>query len=316
VPPCLEYVHFCPPPCKRYARASVALTSSLRKIAAPLAIVFSASSVFAQVNILANVINFRSSGQQSQTSQHYGNLRLDGTAASLPSLDIYNNTTGNATNYGVRAIAAPAANYGTGGQFTGGKMGINASATTSGSGFRYGGYLQGTNGNNTNYGLYATASGPSGSVNYGVYASASGGTTNYAGYFTGPIYVAGTIYPSDKRLKLNQRKLENALSKIMALQPENYEYDTATYKAMNLPTGMQDGLIAQDVETVMPELVTEVTAPHPDIDTVDAAPTTPTTFKAINYNGFIAVLIAAVQEQEKRIAQQEKRIQQLESGGR
>lgn len=47
-------------------------------------------------------------------------------------------------------------------------------------------------GNGVYYGLYTTVIGGTG-VNYGVFAAAASGSNNYAGYFTGPVHVNGTL---------------------------------------------------------------------------------------------------------------------------
>jgi len=93
----------------------------------------------------------------------------------------------------------------------------------------------------------------------------------------------------------------------MLLQPRIYEYDTAAYPRMNLPAGNQMGLVAQEVETVYPELVTEVSAPVPP-DQLDAQPEK---FKGMNYTGVIPVLVAAVQEQQAQIDAQKTEIAAL-----
>jgi hypothetical protein len=73
--------------------------------------------------------------------------------------------------------------------------GVRGVANGTGTGSRFGVYGTSVGGDN-NYGLYGYSSG-TGYINYGVYATASGATTNYAGYFNGNVYIAGTVTADD-----------------------------------------------------------------------------------------------------------------------
>ncbi len=158
-----------------------------------------------------------------------------------------------------------------------------------------------------------------GDFNFGVRGIAGQGTTNYAvfgeledtstigshdfaGYFNGPVFATHGYTTSDVKLKSNIQDLSsnNALALISKLNPKSYEYSTADYPSMRLPKGNQYGLIAQDVETVLPELVKEaVHPPKRDKQGKIIYPEVP--FKTVNYTGFIPVLIGAVKEQQHTI---------------
>ncbi|MNE32201.1 hypothetical protein D3C80_1258000 [compost metagenome] len=98
----------------------------------------------------------------------------------------------------------------------------------------------------------------------------------------------------------------------MLLKPSTYVFRTDEFQAMNLPKGNQIGLIAQELETVFPELVGEV----PGLDQFDengkVSGKLPS-LKAVNYEGLIPVLIAAVQEQQKQIDEQNATIAELKN---
>jgi hypothetical protein len=82
-----------------------------------------------------------------------------------------------------------------------------------------------------------------------------------AGYFQGNLlYTGSASHVSDQKFKTNISTIQNdsMLKKVMQLQPKTYFFDTLDYKEMNFSKKRQIGLVAQDVETVFPDLVTEV----------------------------------------------------------
>lgn len=157
------------------------------------------------------------------------------------------------------------------------------------------------------------------SFNYGIWGQASG-TNSYAGYFSGDVYVSGTITEnSDERLKKNIRSLRDetdVLSLIGQLEAHRYEYrNESELRGQGLPylntkEGEFLGFIAQDVESVLPELVKEVA--HLLEDESNGGREIVTT-KAVNYNGIIPVLVAGIQEQQAHIEELEARLAILEA---
>lgn len=152
------------------------------------------------------------------------------------------------------------------------------------------------------YGLYGSASGAI--ANYGVYGTASGGSYNWAGYFNGSVYTTGSYQSSDERLKKNIQPLDNKeiLTNLTQVTPRRYEYLTADelraqdLPALNTKKGEHFGFLAQELEAVFPELVTEVRhVLNEGTDKLNEAPQTVTT-KAINYQELTVLLLAAVQE--------------------
>ncbi len=119
--------------------------------------------------------------------------------------------------------------------------------------------------------MYGGASGSG--TNYGVYATASEGTTNWAGYFNGDLAYTGTLSnQSDIRLKENLRPIEDAIDKLVALRGIYFNNVGSEQRKV--------GVIAQEVETVLPEAVTE-----------DAEG-----YKYVSYPMLTPVLIEAVKE--------------------
>lgn len=118
---------------------------------------------------------------------------------------------------------------------------------------------------------------------------------SYKLYVAGNAYTTGSWSGSDVRLKKNMKSLEGALSLVRHLQAVKYDWRTDEFKEKNLDAGRQIGLIAQDVEKIIPELV------KTDNDG----------YKAISYEKLTAVLVEAVKEQGKRIDDLESQIAKL-----
>lgn len=148
--------------------------------------------------------------------------------------------------------------------------------------------------------------------NYAVYGNASG-TNSYGGYFTGGLYVSGGItQSSDDRLKTNIQELDRTdiSDKIQALRPRQYEFlSPQELQDRNLPASHTDegthfGLIAQELEEVFPELVTDVVhvlGEHTgNIDDMEKESPTVTT-KAINYQELTVLLLTVVQELQAEV---------------
>jgi hypothetical protein len=134
---------------------------------------------------------------------------------------------------------------------------------------------------------------------------------NFAGYFDGDVYATGTYGSSDQNLKQNIRDFSSGMDIINELKPKLFEFRRdGDYKLMHLPQGTHYGLIAQDVEDVLPDLVkdakfeTRYALPHED-----AKNSRTIEFKALNYTEFIPVIIKALQEQDQIIESQQKQIQ-------
>jgi hypothetical protein len=179
-------------------------------------------------------------------------------------------------------------------------------------GFNHGVY--GTaNGGTQAFGIWGTASGAA-NYNVGVYGSASG-TGNSAGYFAGNVTVTGTFTnPSDQNLKKDIKPLLGALDNVLKIQGVSYTWKSeqeldgyiqgkssddrmGVHEKFNFPEGKQIGVIAQDVEQVLPELV------QTDADGI----------KSVDYIKMIPVLIEAIKEQQKIIEGLSVEIEQLKN---
>ncbi|WP_428235318.1 tail fiber domain-containing protein [Gracilimonas sp.] len=196
-------------------------------------------------------------------------------------LDVSNGATDN--NYGIRGY-------------------INGSATNN-----TGMFLEVSGGSNSNVGLNVTA--PT--------AAELNGDVNISGNLT----VSGSITEtSDRNLKENIQPLQNGLSTIMKLNPTTYNFrGNGEYNGMKLSTGLHYGLIAQEVEEVLPSLVKKNLHTYSEMQSEgngpDATSETETKktmeFKTMNYTELIPVLIKGMQEQQAEIERLKKEIEEL-----
>ena len=114
----------------------------------------------------------------------------------------------------------------------------------------------------------------------------------------GTAWADNQILTSDRRFKKDISDLESALMTISELKGVKYYYDQEANPNKNFTDRLQYGVIAQDIENVLPELVY----------------TNNQGYKAVNYTGFIPFLIEAVKEQQTVIDQQNEKIEALEAG--
>jgi hypothetical protein len=171
-------------------------------------------------------------------------------------------------------------------------FGIDAAATGSGTATAYGIRAHGTSGaSSTVYGIRATA-------------SAGANSVVWSGWFGGDIWVQNTGYftngsatISDQNLKTGIEDLSGALARINQLQPKTYAFNTGAYPMMELSEEPQIGLLAQEVEAVLPEAVSSTVFPA-QFDSLGNQTSEGFPVKAINYDKITPVLIGAINEQQ------------------
>jgi hypothetical protein len=114
-------------------------------------------------------------------------------------------------------------------------------------------------------------------------------------YSNGNLHVDGDVVAystsiSDARLKDNVSTIEDALSKVLSLRGVEYDWNSGSRK------GLHDlGLIAQEVEEVLPMLVREHEMPLMDGAEEGAV------YKTVDYEKMVGLLIEAIRELEARI---------------
>ena len=174
--------------------------------------------------------------------------------------------------------------------------GQHAMAIYASTGNSIGAYVEGGSGN---YVIYANAIS---SAYGGVFAydtpTAKYGILMYQGYglYTNlSIYVNGTVYTSDARLKENVKSLTNTLSILKELNPVSFDWKPNSFRGSG--KAVPDyGLIAQEVEQVIPEMVFESKAPPKPDKAPSRLEEELGTIKGVDYTRFIPFLIASVKE--------------------
>ncbi len=97
--------------------------------------------------------------------------------------------------------------------------------------------------------------------------------------------------PSDKRLKKDIKNMQYGLAEVLAMRPVTYHWKKGETQRLNL------GLIAQEVETIVPEIVQKANNQEQT--------------RSMRYSELIPVLIKATQEQQSLIEQQNSEIAEL-----
>lgn len=132
--------------------------------------------------------------------------------------------------------------------------------------------------------------------NAGVFTQAgrfqlSGG---YGLFVNGNIWANGTTYASDARFKQNITPITSPLQRLMQLNGVEYEMKGNEFVNNNFQQGRQMGLIAQNVEKVVPEAVNEQDG-----------------YKGVDYARLVPLLIESIKEQHKKIEKLEQQIEIL-----
>jgi len=117
----------------------------------------------------------------------------------------------------------------------------------------------------------------------------------YKLYVNGKLQTAGINELSDVRWKTQINPIKNSLDIVNQLQGVTYKWNIKTFPDKNFETGIQMGLIAQEVEKVIPYIVN----------------TDENGYKSVEYSHLVALLVEAIKEQQILIKQQQSDIQLL-----
>jgi hypothetical protein len=118
----------------------------------------------------------------------------------------------------------------------------------------------------------------------------------------GPMYVTGVIYgsddiigfyTSDERLKTNVVAINDALMKVNSIDGVTFDWTDAAKEGHTHRESREAGVLAQQIEAVLPEVVT----------------TREDGFKAVNYEKIVPLLIQAIKELTVKVETLEKKLQ-------
>ncbi len=113
----------------------------------------------------------------------------------------------------------------------------------------------------------------------------------------GKVKSTGINETSDVRLKMNFASIDGALNKVLSMNGKYYDWRTTEFPNRGLEEGRQVGVIAQEIETILPEVVV----------------TDDDGFKSVEYGHIVPVLIEAIKEQQKIIDGQKTTINDLKA---
>lgn len=188
-------------------------------------------------------------------------------------------------------------------------------------GTRYGSFID-VQGGDKRYGIYVKANGSSNHED----SDASNDQEIWAGFFEGDLCVQGHIlHSSDYKLKEDIKEESSQIENLKKLQAKSYFYKSDSKKSRS------HGFIAQDFEKVFPDLVQDVKVPNElkakKVNRLEYDPIsekeieieesvyeeirTDETFKAINYEGLIPIMVKAIQELEAEVVQLRNEIKTL-----
>lgn len=153
------------------------------------------------------------------------------------------------------------------------------------------------------YGVVGNSMGTGTGYNIGVYGQAANAAgLNYAGFFQGDVFTtggstsgSGYLVASDKNIKTDVNRLNKNLEIISKLRPVDYKYDNTYAPQLTLNNHRNYGFIAQEVESVVPGLVTTSTI-MATYDSLGNVINPEKAISALNYDGLIPFAIGGIQE--------------------
>jgi Chaperone of endosialidase len=114
-------------------------------------------------------------------------------------------------------------------------------------------------------------------------------TGGYAFIVNGSIWANGVTYASDARFKTNITSISSPLEKVLRLNGVEYDMNREDFQKNNFSDGRQIGLLAQNVEAIVPEAVSELDG-----------------YKSVDYAKLVPLLIESIKELKKEIEELKK----------
>ena len=123
------------------------------------------------------------------------------------------------------------------------------------------------------------------------------GTARVAGFLNvdEDVHARDFFRTSDQRYKTNVVTLDNALNKVLSMRGVSYDWDKAKWPTKAFTEGRQIGFIAQELEKILPELVS----------------TDKEGYKSVAYQNVVPVLVEAVKTLKTQLDDNQKQIDEL-----
>lgn len=154
----------------------------------------------------------------------------------------------------------------------------------------------------TAIGVAGYAASPSSTSPIGVYGETDG--TGIGGLFFGGVSSTGTpVIISDESVKTDIAAIENANETLMQLNPKSYTFISPENREIPFDEGTRFGFLAQEVQSVLPQLVETVALPERS-DSTGFIEGTNVNLLGIKYTELIPILVAGFQEQNTLLTDQ------------
>ena len=140
-----------------------------------------------------------------------------------------------------------------------------------------------------------------------IFENSPNGNLNGFWKYNGTFITVGP-HTSDVRLKKNIEPLTNGLDKIMKLNPVTFNWDEEIVPNLAEKYPNMVGLIAQEVEEVVPEVVSKTI-----VNSVKDGKEKGRSYKRVLYENLVPLLIDGMKEQQRQIEELKQRISELEN---
>ena len=114
---------------------------------------------------------------------------------------------------------------------------------------------------------------------------------------SGDIIANSIAGSSDLRFKTNVRSITSPLEKVKSLRGVYFNWDQKSFPDKNFSDKTELGFIAQEVEKVLPEVVSK--------------DKTPEEYRSVKYDKVVALLVEAIKEQQKQIDSLKSQVKKL-----
>jgi hypothetical protein len=137
----------------------------------------------------------------------------------------------------------------------------------------------------------------------------------WAGYFNGDVFsTTGYYIPSDRKLKKDLVPVSNAVKLLGNIPVYSYFYNREQYPGLGLSPRRQYGVLADELELVIPSAVSEKALVSGDTQRINGGSgVTSVSVKTVNYESLIPLLVSAINEQQKTIEELQKSVAALQS---